>query len=86
MRPPQVRLVHEGGPAARMRVFVGDTELRAVSKVELVIDANDRRPVAARLTITDVAFDLAAGRAVLQGETKGIAWSDPALADEAHDG
>lgn len=86
MRPPQVRIVHEGGPAARMRVFVGDTELLSVSKIELVIDANDRRPVGARLTITDVAFDLAAELAVLQGETKGIAWSDPALVGEAHDG
>jgi len=86
MQPPQVRIVHEGGPGARMRVFVGDTELRAVSKIELVLDANDRKPAAARLTITDVAFDLAAELAVLQSETKGIAWSDPALTAEAHDG
>jgi hypothetical protein len=55
---PKVRIVHQGGPAALMRVFVGEEQLLSVSKVELVLDAADHRSVSARLTIHDVDLDV----------------------------
>jgi hypothetical protein len=73
---PQVRIVHQGGPAALMRVYVGDEQLLSVSKVELVFDANDQRSVSARLTIHDVDLDVVAELGAVQSEARGVAWSD----------
>lgn len=76
MPKPQVRIVHQGGPAALMRVFVGDEQLLSVSKVELVIDVANRSSVTARLTIADVDLDVVANLGAVQTESRGIAWAD----------
>jgi hypothetical protein len=73
---PQVRIVHQGGPASLVRVFVGDEQLLSVSKVELVLDANDHSPASARLTIHDVDLDLVADLGAVQSQTRGVAWGD----------
>lgn len=56
----QVRIVHPGGPACLMRVYVGPAQLLAVNKVEILMDCDDNKPVGARLTIYDVDLDIIA--------------------------
>lgn len=80
MPKPQVRIVHQGGPAQLMRVFVGEEQLLSVAKVELVLDASDHKSVSARLTIHDVDLDVVADLGAVQTESRDVAWSDDAPA------
>lgn len=56
----QVRIVHPGGPACLMRVYVGEDQLLPVNKVEIILDAASRTMVGARLTVFDVDLDIIA--------------------------
>lgn len=51
---PKVRIIHPGGPAAMAQVWIDDQQLTCVTRVEIApLDAGDRGPVTATLTIVD---------------------------------
>lgn len=51
---PKVRIVHPGGPGCMAQVWIDDQQLMCVTRVEIgPIDASDRGPVTATLTVID---------------------------------
>jgi len=59
---PQVRVVHPGGvrqAAGSTKVYVDDQDITGtVTRIEVVMDAKDSRPVEVKLTLIGVELDI----------------------------